>query len=350
MSLKSLARIVIASCVISFLFVSSAFADPSQSAAALQKSGKATWTRLASDVALGTMMEIVDEAYAKDSCEDVIIATKEGYWDALTAAGLAGLYDCPVLMTDPFELSSETRYEIARIGASRAVIAGGTAAVTSVVEGELRDMGLATTRVWGQTAAATARSVYARGALAYKWGTTAIVATANGYWDAMAASPYSFAKHAPIFLAEVATSRGMKLDDETVETIKAGGFSDVIICGGTAAVASSVESQLSGLKVARMAGKDAVDTSRLIAERSIADGMTADGLAVATNNGFWDGLCGAALAGRENAPLLLMDIAAPAKAADGFVKAHSNEIMHGYIFGGTAAVPTAAETALKSAA
>lgn len=316
------------------------------------QASSATWDRLGGADAFATMSEAVDAAYpARNSCSTVILATSEGYWDALTAAGLAGLYDCPVLLTNPYTLPDLTKYQIARLNPKTVIIAGGTAAVSPVIEAQILEgyPDMKITRAQGSDAVKTALDIYNKGkSVNGGWGKVAIVATNNGYWDALSASPFSFAKHYPIFLASEGGS-AKSLRSDTLAAIKAGGFTKVYICGGTAAISSTVESQLSGISCTRLAGSDAIGTSQKVATQCVADGMQPDGLCVATSEGYWDGLTGAALAGGNNAPLILARPGTPSTATNGFVTSNKDKITQGYVLGGTAAVPAATLDALVNA-
>ena len=312
----------------------------------------ATWSRLGGANAIGTMSEVVDVAYPnRNSCSTVILATNDGYWDALTASGLAGLYDCPVLLTEPYYLPDLTKYQIARLNPKNIVIAGGTLAVSPAVDAQILegypDMNI--TRAAGSDAVGTALDIYNKGkSVNGGWGKTAIIATSGGYWDALSASPYSFNKHYPVFLASEGGS-AKSLRSDTLAAIKSGGFTRVFICGGTAAISSNVEKQLSGISTKRLAGATAIETSQAVANQCVADGMSPNNLCVATSEGYWDGLTGAALAGGKNAPLILARPGAPSTATSGFVNSHKNEITQGYVLGGPAAVPDATLNALKQA-
>ncbi|WP_321974309.1 cell wall-binding repeat-containing protein, partial [Paratractidigestivibacter sp.] len=95
--------------------------------AAVQPSaGAAAWKRLSGNTAIGTMKQIVNEGWG--SSEWAVVATKNGYQDALSASGLAGLLDCPILMTDPKSLTDATAKLIKSKGVKHVVVVGGTSA------------------------------------------------------------------------------------------------------------------------------------------------------------------------------------------------------------------------------
>ena len=299
--------------------------------------------RLAGDDAYGTMQAVVDEGF--DSCNTVILATFSGYWDALSASGLAGVYNCPVLLTDTNSLSSAAASELERLGAKNVIIVGGTSAVSASVKSSLDNLGYKTYRVAGANAAGTSYEIYKAGKAKNAWGNTCIIATSGGYWDALAASPLSYADNAPIFL----TNGSGSLDANALTAITSGEFTNIIICGGTSAVSSSVESAVKGYgrTVVRLGGANAYGTAASIAQYCIDEaGMTAANVACATGGDFYDALTGAALCGKNKSPLVLVDEGQD--AGFDFVEKNASSVAKAYIFGGEAAVSEACYERLEA--
>ena len=293
--------------------------------------------RLWGQGALDTMSSIVG-AGSFAAGGTVVLATSAGYWDALTAAGVAGLAGAPVLLTDGSSLSPQTASLLARLRPATVVVCGGTLAVSDATAGEAADAAGTSPRVVrcaGQTATGTACQIFSRASsdLGYSWSDTAVVATNDGYWDALAAAPYAYARHAPIFLAEGHSS----LSEETLDAMASGGVTKVYIVGGELAVSRAVEGQLAerGIEVVgRLAGDNAVMTSAAIAEFEVSQGMSADGMGVATVDGYWDALTGAALCGSEGSVLVLASDS-DRRAIDAVA---APSVSRAYVFGGEMAV------------
>lgn len=95
----------------------------------------------------------------------MIIATKVGYWDTLTASSLSGLKISPILLTDGKKLSVQTASEIKRLEAINVYIVGGAAAVSFAVESYLKSIGcvMSVKRLAGATAGDTALKIYEEG-------------------------------------------------------------------------------------------------------------------------------------------------------------------------------------------
>ena len=291
------------------------------------------WVRLAGDDAYGTMDAIATEGWA--SADTVVIAAFDGYWDALAASALAGKGQSPILLTGADALNETTASQITRLGAKKAVIVGGTAAVSDSVQKQIEGMGLQTERFWGDDAQKTAVAI--AGQIAPD-ADTCIIATSASFHDALAASPYAYAKGYPIYLTD---ANGV-LRADTLAAIKGGGFSRAIIAGGAAAIPTRAESDLADAGIAtleRKWGMDAIGTSKAIAELAIAEGMSANHMGVATAATYYDALTGGPLCGKLNGVLVLAteddtsNTSVPA--------ARKNDVKRAYVFGGTAALSEA---------
>lgn len=84
-----------------------------------------------------------------DSSSKVFIASGTSFPDGLAAGPVAGLFDAPLLLTNGSSLSSGVMDEIARLGATEAIIVGGTAVVGTDVEGQLAGAGVSVARAAG---------------------------------------------------------------------------------------------------------------------------------------------------------------------------------------------------------
>ena len=296
------------------------------------------WERIWGPNAYDTMSAVIqaDDVFEDERGGTVVVATGDGYWDALAASGLAGALDAPIVITPTDSLGDQAAEELERLDPDQVLVMGGNMAVSDAVVSKL-ERSYDVTRVWGQTADDTAREIYEYGDRINAWGNTALVATSNGYWDALSIAPYSYCHLAPIFLTNGSTG---VLSDGTLKAIQQGGFSRVIIVGGTAAVPSQVAEQLDRIGVGdvqRLWGATALDTSAEIAAWGInEEGMGISHLAVATSNGYWDALTAAPVAGQSKSVLVLV-------GGDGEYQAFDEVydralVTHGHVLGGAMAV------------
>ena len=306
-------------------------------------------SRYAGQTALDTMQRVAYAGFGGSTKGTVILSSSDGYWDALTANGIAGLLDAPVLMTSPTKLSPQTKSVLEQLKPRKVIICGGTAAVSKSVESAVTKAvkNVSVVRYAGDTATGTANAIFQNMLKTDKKFSTAFVCTNNGYWDALAAAPISYAKGMPIFLTEGRNS----ISKATLNAMKQGGIKKVYIVGGTAAVSDKVATSIknAGIEVVkRFGGATAIETSELVAEFGSSIGMSIERIGVATVNGYWDALTGAAFCGRNGEVLLLVDDKY-SHSITGFMASHAKAIKGMSVFGGYSAIsPLTDETAVRT--
>ncbi len=319
---------------------------------------EASWIRLGGETAYGTMTKAVNEGWK--SADTVVVATFDGYWDALAASALAGSEHAPVLLTDRETLSPETSEFIKSLGAKKAYICGGTAAVSDGVAQAIGELGVEVERFGGEMAFNTAELISAKAkATLGNACNTCVIATIDGFYDSLSVAPAAYNLGLPVYL----TGADKTLEASTVSALKDAGYTKAVIVGGTAAVKSDVEEQLGVIgidSVERLGGENAWQTSELIAEWGLKNGLSAAVVAVADGNGYWDALTGAPLVGLTGGSLVLVPHDGPTYDNAGtmtydpycinhFVTDNAASIKHGYVFGGPAAVSDTALDACTAA-
>ncbi len=294
-----------------------------------------TWKRVYGAEHLATMAAISQTGWSH--ADTVVIATNKSYHDALAASALAGIYDCPVLVTNPTELASQTRAEIVRLGAKKAIIVGGPEAISTSVDAQVKAAGCTSVeRLYGENGQATTRAIAGR-ILDGNLSSTCVIATAESFQDALSISPYCWWSKSPIFLTEFGSST---LSQDTIKTIQSSGYTRAVIVGGTAAVNGSVEGMLKSAgvsSVTRLSGATAYETSSAIANWELSQGMNVSHMAIATGLEYYDALAGGALCGK-NGSVLLLTCDYNRSCLTGFVPSQRGKVSAGYIFGGPAAV------------
>ena len=292
-------------------------------------------TRLSGDSALDTMKKVVETGKFKTG-GTVVLANAWGYHDALTAAGIAGLENAPVVMTDGSKLSEQAATLLGSLEPTKIVVCGGKGTITDAVANAAKAAGDAKTivRAAGDNAAGTAVDIYKKGS---GWAKTAIIATSGTYHDALAAAPLSYAAHLPIFMTEWTGA----LSNATLKAMKDGGITQVYIAGGTYWIPDSTKQQLekANIKVVkRLSGDTAVETSSAIAAEAIAKfKMKANNLGVATTATHYDALAGAAFCGAKKSVMVLA--AGPESSSlTEFMWNNAGSISQAYIFGGSSSV------------
>ncbi|WP_303859071.1 cell wall-binding repeat-containing protein [Senegalimassilia anaerobia] len=248
-------------------------------------------------------------------CSTAVVASGESYVDALSATGLAGALDCPILLTGRDSLPDATADALSRLGVTRVVVVGGKAVVGTGVYKQLSDLGSAE-RLWGEDQFDTQLAVYSYGAERGLWGATAVVASgsdiAGRFADALSASPVAFKLKAPVFLVDDAGN----LPDKTASVLLDSGISRAIVAGGNVVVSEYTEGFMQAVTVRASGASDVVrcwgetgyDTSAELAKWAVGQGiLTWENAAVSTDIAPYDALAGSVLQGKRGAVLLLAD-------------------------------------------
>ena len=282
------------------------------------------------------------------SAETVVIATGANWPDALGGSALAGAAGGPLLLTRPAALPAEVRAEILRLKASRAYILGGLGAVSKDVEDELVSMlgRESVTRLDGASRYETARKIadetIALLGPAYTGG--ALVATGANFPDATAASPLAASLGRPILL----------VDPKTGTVYVPAQTRRVLILGGTGVVLPAVEGYLKSVlgdaNVVRRGGANRYETAALVAQFGVAEGMSWNGVGLATGQNFPDALAGGAMLGAFDSVMLLTTPDALRPEAYVRLSANKAKIDTLYVVGGLSAVNATTMSDAASAA
>jgi putative cell wall-binding protein len=274
-----------------------------------------------------------------DGSDTVVVASGRAFPDALAGAAL-GL---PILLTEPTELPDATADAIGDLEATDVIILGGTAAVSSGVESDIEDLGVETSRLAGQdryeTAGAIAGSFDDTDVADLNGKPTAIVATGRDFADALAGGPLATSQDAGVYPVLLVNAGVPAATQDAIEDL---GIEQVVILGGTAAVPTSVETELedeTGNPAVRLAGQDRFGTAVEIADASITGfGFDATDALIANGRVFADALAGGPLGGLREAPILLTDAPALNDQSSAWLADHSDTVDTVTALGGTAAV------------
>lgn len=197
----------------------------------------------------------------KDGAKTVIIARGEdegGFADGLAASYLAGVEQAPILLTRQGSLPEEVGAAIDQLGAEKAIILGGTNAISEDVANTLDEKGLTVERIVGENRYDTAAQIAKRGNTNVH---TAYVVGGTAKADALLAGPLAFKNGYPILLVD----KGR--EDVAIEAIEDLDLKNVIVIGGEKAVSESVANELEKMAtVTRYAGQSRVQTSLEVAK------------------------------------------------------------------------------------
>lgn len=250
------------------------------------------------------------QAYPDGQAENVLLARAAPSAEALAAAGLQGLFDSPLLLTDSAVLSPETAAEIDRLGTPSIHILGGDRAVAPAIEEQMAATGHATHRHAGPTGIETAISI---AELHFPDATTAILTRAydssanatDAFADSLAAGGLAAARQLPVLL----TAAG-ELSETTSQYLERSLVSNVVVVGDLTTISGQVVTDLAdlGIESARVAGSDRYGTAVAIAQLPDFADAGAVLLVEGSRASVWPGgSLAAVIASREDAPILLTD-------------------------------------------
>jgi VCBS repeat-containing protein len=284
----------------------------------------------------------------------VVIATGRNWPDALGGSALAGVVDGPILLTEPGTLPGAVLTEIGRLRATKAIILGGTSAVSTAVESALNaELGTTAgivTRIAGDNRYETADAVAieAIDRLGAGYDGTAFVATGGNFPDALAAAPLAAAARWPLFLAH--PTSGLSADTKAAMD----GVGQVLILGGTSAVSTATETYLETTygagDVDRLAGDNRYDTAAVIATYGVTDAsLSWNRVGIATGENYPDALAGGVLQGKVGSVMLLTQSSTLSPETESALSTHKGDIATVTFFGGLNAVTQAVRDAVIDA-
>ncbi len=168
----------------------------------------------------------------------VFVTAGDDFAAGLSVSAPAARDGFPILLTSSTKLSDSTRAFLADVRPDRAVIIGGTSAVSAQVEAAIDDLVADVDRIAGGDRYATAAAVVDA---FYPDGTTQGVAIASGedFPDGLAGGAHAAGRGIPLLLAKPG-----ELPSEAGARVAAGNPPEAVIYGGKGALGSAVEGQL----------------------------------------------------------------------------------------------------------
>ena len=246
-----------------------------------------------------TSVEIAKEGW-KTKPQTVVIGRGDIPVDALAGTVLASKNDAPMLLTRTNALPEiVTNYLKTSVTAGAKVyILGGTGAISTEVENQIKALGFQVKRLEGISRTETSI------AIAEEIGKSNKVFFATGNSessDALSISAYAARNGNPIII-----QNGAKVITSTFNYLNKYGVGQVDLIGGTYAVPQEVATELTskGYKVDRVAGTGRVETSIAINKKYP---MGTDTLVIGNAYNFVDALSGAVLSAKNNASILLLN-------------------------------------------
>nr|WP_281496693.1 cell wall-binding repeat-containing protein [Ornithinimicrobium sp. F0845] len=230
----------------------------------------------------------------------VYLVNGQDYPDALAASARAGIYDAPVLLVKRDHIPSATQQALTRLQPGRLVVVGGTGAVSTAVEDQLKEFTTGTMeRVGGANryeTAANLASYYASGQ------SRVYLASGQDFPDALAVAALAGKQHTPLLL-----TRGDRLNAAARTQLDRLNPGEIVVLGGTGSISNTVAQQAAAYATSgsyrRLGGTDRYRTAAQVA---LEYPGSVSSTIVASGETFSDALVGAALAGRRGVPVVLV--------------------------------------------
>ncbi|WP_147566382.1 cell wall-binding repeat-containing protein [Clostridium tyrobutyricum] len=232
----------------------------------------------------------------------VVLASGQGYADALCAAPIASKNSAPILLTPSNNLDQNVKSEITRLKATHVIEIGGTGSISTNVENELKSMGLSVQRFGGADRYETSVKV----AKALGTPNKVVLTSGQGYADALSIAP-------------IAAKQGMEIlltsDTGIPDTVKdyiqdnKSSIVNTYVVGGTAVIPESTLGSLSN--PIRISGNDRYETNVNVLDY-FKSSIDMNNVYIAKGGGpagneFADALSASALAAKNNSPVVLTD-------------------------------------------
>ncbi|MGE4272442.1 MAG: cell wall-binding repeat-containing protein [Desulfitobacterium sp.] len=274
-----------------------------------------------------------------DYAESVVLARGDDFPDALAGVVLTTSVNAPLLLTETKQLTAGVLEEIKRLEASTVYILGSRGAVSEAVENTLISEGLTVERLEGTDRYITASEI---AKVAVPQTEKAFLALGTDFPDALSISSYAAAQGIPLLLTEK-----KKVPEVTLETLQSLGVKEVTLIGGEGVILPEVKTQLEELSfsVDRLAGTDRYGTNlEILNDLSFNN----EAIYVATGTKFPDALAGAALAAKNNNPIVLVPQKDLKEASMDYLGARREQGAHFTLLGGWGVISYGMESMIRT--
>ena len=257
-------------------------------------------------------------AYPHGAKVAIIAGPDQAWIDALSAAGLAGCLDAPILFSEKNSMNSASLAALKQLGVVEVIIVGGPDAVGRGVESDLKKANIVIKkRLWGNQYYDTQLAIFNYGVENHLWNKDLIIlATGTGFADALSMSPIAYAMKAPVFVTAPGNSLTVAQKAAWGTAAKDGYGKRVAIVGGPYVISDAARQFANQMRAIANGsggaewiwGQSQYDTSSEIAKWATGSngfGFKWDYAAFTTGNEPWDALAGSVYQGKSKAVLLL---------------------------------------------
>ncbi|WP_409069253.1 cell wall-binding repeat-containing protein [Clostridium caseinilyticum] len=260
-----------------------------------------------------------------ETSEYAVLASGEGFADALSAAPLAKKYNAPIILTEKNKLNDSARTQLKNLQTKNVIIIGGNGSISKNVETELKNLGINYNRIYGKNRYETSLKIAKE--IGVKNGI--VVTNGLGFADALAMAPIAASKQMPILLTP-----SDKLTSDTKAFLNKNSYNKSYVLGGTATVSDYIKNSLKN--PTRLSGIDRFQTNIAILNHFKED-LNLDEVYISSGNGYADALSGSVLAGKNKSPIILINDNLNESTKE-FVNTNKSNFKNVTIFGGEGVV------------
>ena len=235
----------------------------------------------------------------------VYVVSGEKFADALSASGVAGIHDAPILLAQSGAVPAEVLAEIRRLGATDIGLVGGALTLSPAVEAQLATTGARVTRIVGEDRYAVSRNLLANPLFGNSASKAPTLVSGLGFPDALTAGPAATHTGQSVLLLNGAST---SLTPAEMSFFQSSGFTSAHVVGGPASFTGDLARSASmtinpdGGIGPRVYGPDRYATGVAVNEAFTSSGR----VYVASGVGFADALSGGAAAGHDDSPLFIV--------------------------------------------
>ncbi|MCA0988730.1 N-acetylmuramoyl-L-alanine amidase [Guptibacillus algicola] len=297
-----------------------------------ETSANGNMDRISGQDRISTAIEVSKKSWPTQltTSEKAVILTRADMpYDALASSGLVGVKQAPILLTNPTHLDDRVEKEMDRLNAKKVYILGGTAAISSGIENNLKQR-YSVTRLEGSNRFSTAEAINKAAGLDNS--TTAIVVNGQTVADALSASSVAAIKQYPIYLTTKTKTPSLP------SSIK-----KVYLVGGESVLTNSVKTSLEqqGKSVTRLYGDDRFQTNLAINKAffsSSSSYLVVRGTSTQNDReDYPDAVAASGLSKKLSAPIVLSHHSTVVSEVESYLKSNAKSIK---VLGGEGALPS----------
>ena len=176
----------------------------------------------------------ISNEFNMENSKPVIIASGEGFADALSISSIASIKEYPILLTSKNQLSKDMEEKIKKIRPSEIFIIGGEGSINKNIENKLSKLSKKITRIGGKNRYETSQKIIEYFKLK---GENIVLASGEGFADALSGSALAAKKNAPILLINKGSYKAQKkyIEDKTE-------YNKLIFLGGEGSISKEIYS------------------------------------------------------------------------------------------------------------